>query len=230
MSAYLSKQKRSTEGFHPKSSRLLDQVREVMRYHHYGHRTEEAYIYWIRQFILFHNKQHPKDMGKAEIEAFLSHLAVEKHVAASTQNQAFNGLLFLYKRVLDLPFADDIAVIRSTRAPRLPVVLSSNEMVRLFDVMRGNTALMARIMYGGGLRLNELLRLRVQDIDFDNGYLLIRAGKGDKDRATLLAKSVREVLRYHHDGKRTEDAYVRRIHGARSNKPCSYSALPDHPE
>ena len=197
MSSYTSKTKRSTEGFHPQSSRLLDQVREVMRYHHYGHRTEEAYVYWIRQFILFHHKQHPKDMGKNEIEAFLSHLAVKKHVAASTQNQAFNGLLFLYKKVLDLPFANDIAAIRATRAPRLPVVLSVNEIKRLFAVMRGDTALMARLMYAGGLRLNELLRLRVQDIDFDNGYLLIHAGKGDKDRTSLLAKSIREDLQTH---------------------------------
>lgn len=197
MSAYASNNKRSTDGFHPQSHRLLDQVREVMRYHHYGQRTEEAYIYWIKQFIFFHHKQHPKEMGKSEIEAFLSHLAVEKDVAASTQNQAFNALLFLYKQVLDLPFADDIAAIRATKAVRLPVVLSRDEMARLLGVMRGGTALMARVMYGGGLRLQELLRLRVQDVDFDNGYLLIRAGKGDKDRTTLLAKSVCDDLRTH---------------------------------
>jgi len=197
MPSYGYKKTRSSDGFRPKSPKLLDQVREVLRYHHYGYQTEKAYVHWAKQFILFHNKKHPKDMGKAEIEAFLSHLAVEKHVAASTQNQAFNALLFLYRQVLDLPFADDIAAIRSKKPPRLPVVLSRGEMERLLAVMRGDAALMARVMYGGGLRLKELLRLRVQDVDFDNGYLLIRAGKGDKDRRTLLAQSVRNDLQAH---------------------------------
>ncbi|MFQ5345654.1 MAG: integron integrase [Mariprofundus sp.] len=189
--------KRSREGFRPRAGKLLDQVREVMRYHHYGLRTEQAYIYWIKQFVLFHNKRHPKEMGKAEIEHFLSHLAVKKNVAASTQNQAFNALLFLYKQVFALPFADDIAAIRSKKPPRLPVVLSKDEVTALLGQMRGATALMARVMYGGGLRLQELLRLRVQDVDFANGYLLIHAGKGDKDRTTLLAQSVRDDLQAH---------------------------------
>lgn len=183
--------------FRPKAARLMDQVSEVMRYHHYGHRTEEAYVRWIKGFIYFHNKKHPKDMGKEEIEAYLSHLAVKQHVAISTQNQAFNALLFLYKQVLDLPFADDISAIRSKKPVRLPVVLSRDEVARLLCSMRGETALMARIMYGGGLRLNELLRLRVQDIDFSNGYLTIRAGKGDKDRTTLLPLSIRDELKAH---------------------------------
>jgi len=197
MSAYGHKKKRSTDGFHPKSAKLLDQVREVLRYHHYGLQTEKAYVHWVRQFILFHNKRHPREMGKDEIEGFLSYLAVEKDVAASTQNQAFNALLFLYRRVLDLPFADDVAAIRAKKPPRLPVVLSRDEMARLLGAMRGDAVLMARVMYGGGLRLKELLRLRVQDIDFDNGYLMIRAGKGDKDRTTLLAQSVREDMKGH---------------------------------
>jgi len=175
----------------------MDQVSEVMRYYHYGHRTEEAYVRWIKGFIYFHNKRHPKDMGKAEIEAYLSHLAVKKHVAASTQNQAFNALLFLYKKVLNLPFADNIDAVRSKRAARLPVVLSRDEVGQLLKQMHGNTLLMARVMYGGGLRLNELLRLRVQDIDFANGYLTIYAGKGDKDRTTLLPVSLRDELKTH---------------------------------
>jgi len=183
--------------FRPSAPRLMDQVREVLRYHHYGKRTEEAYVRWIRGFIYFHNKQHPKDMGKADIEAYLSYLAVEQNVAASTQNQAFSALLFLYKQVLDLPFADDIAPIRSKKPVRLPVVLSQAEVVRLLACMSDESGLMARIMYGGGLRLMELLRLRIQDIDFDNGYLTIRAGKGDKDRTTLLPVSVREALQIH---------------------------------
>lgn len=183
--------------FRPVSVRLMDQIREVLRYHHYGHRTEEAYIRWIRGFIYFHNKRHPREMGKAELEAYLSHLAVEKNVAASTQNQAFNALLFLYRQVLDLPFAEEIAPVRSKKPVRLPVVLSRDEVARLLGEMRGENALMARMMYGGGLRLMELLRLRVQDIDFANGYLTIRAGKGDKDRTTLLPVSVREELEAH---------------------------------
>jgi len=183
--------------FRPTSVRLMDQVREVLRYHHYGRKTELAYVRWIKGYIYFHNKQHPKDMGKREIEAYLSDLAVNQHVAASTQNQAFSALLFLYKQVLNLPFAENISAIRSKKPVRLPVVLSVAETARLFKQMQGENALMARIMYGGGLRLMELLRLRVQDIDFDNGYLNIRAGKGDKDRTTLLAVSVRDGLQVH---------------------------------
>jgi len=175
----------------------MDQVREVLRYHHYGRKTELAYVRWIKGYIYFHNKRHPKDMGKHEIEAYLSDLAVNQNVAASTQNQAFNALLFLYKQVLDLPFADDISAIRSKKPVRLPVVLSVKEVGLLFEHMKGENSLMARIMYGGGLRLMELLRLRVQDIDFANGYISVRAGKGDKDRTTLLAVSVRDELNLH---------------------------------
>jgi len=199
--------KQDTPMFHPRSTRLLDQVREVMRYHHYSLSTEAAYVRWIRDFILFHGKRHPREMGKPEIEAWLSHLAVECNVARSTQNQAFNALLFLYRRVLNLPFADNIEAVRSKRAPRLPVVLSRDEVAGLLAAMRGETALMARVMYGGGLRLKELLRLRVQDIDFANGYIMIRSGKGEKDRATLLARSV-------HGGLQTHLARVRTIYEA----------------
>ncbi len=197
MNAYISKNKRSSDGFRPSSPRLLDQVREVMRYHHYSLRTEDAYVSWIKQYILFHNKQHPKDLGKADIERFLSFLATDRKVAASTQNQAFNALLFLYKQVLGLPFAENIAAIRSKRPPRLPVVLSREEVASLLGIMRGGAALMARVMYGGGLRLQELLRLRVQDVDFANAYLLVHAGKGDRDRTALLANAVRDDLQAH---------------------------------
>ncbi len=189
--------------FRPHAARLMDQVSEVMRYYHYGRRTEEAYSYWIKDFILFHHKRHPKDMGKLEVESYLSHLAVNRKVASSTQNQAFNALLFLYNSVLHLPFSDDVDAIRSKRAPRLPVVLSQKEVNRLFHAMKGETLLMARIMYSGGLRLNELLHLRVQDIDFDYGFLTIHAGKGDKDRSTLLATSLYDDLKAHLDAVRT---------------------------
>ena len=197
MPKHISKVKQDAAIFRPQATRLLDQVREVMRYHHYGLRTEEAYTYWMKDFIFYHNKRHPKDMKKPEIEAYLSHLAVDRNVAVSTQNQAFNALLFLYKQVLDLPFFDDISAIRSKKAPRLPVVLSTNEVSQMFRHMKGETLLMAQMMYGAGLRLNEILRLRVQDIDFEYGYLTIRAGKGDKDRTTLLASAVCEDLKAH---------------------------------
>jgi len=183
--------------YRPKAVKLMDQVHEVLRYHHYGKRTEEAYSRWIRWFIKFNGTGHPKDMGKAEVEAFLTHLAVDKHVATSTQNQALNGIVFLYRDVLDLPMADDLAPVRARRQPRLPVVLSRGEMQSLLAEIEGVHHLIARIMYGGGLRLMEGLRLRVQDIDFGNGYITVRAGKGDKDRTTLLPQSVRGELANH---------------------------------
>jgi len=183
--------------YRPKAVKLMDQVHEVLRYHHYGKRTEEAYSRWIRWFIKFNGTRHPKDMGKAEVEAFLTHLAVDKHVATSTQNQALNGIVFLYRDVLDLPLADDLAPVRARRQPRLPVVLSRGEMQSLLAEIEGVHHLIARIMYGGGLRLMEGLRLRVQDIDFGNGYITVRAGKGDKDRTTLLPQSVRDELANH---------------------------------
>ena len=183
--------------YRPKAAKLMDQVHEVLRYHHYGKRTEEAYSRWIRWFIKYNGTRHPKDMGKAEVEAFLTHLAVDRNVSISTQNQALNGIVFLYREVLDLPLADDLAPARARRQPRLPVVLSRDEVQLLLAEMDGIYHLMARIMYGGGLRLMELLRLRVQDIDFGNGYITVRAGKGDKDRTTLLPQSVRDELARH---------------------------------
>ncbi len=183
--------------FRPQADRLMDQFRQVMRYYHYGLRTEEAYWRWIKGFIFYHNKRHPKEMGKEEIEAYLTYLAVNQNVAVSTQNQAFNALLFLYKKVLLIDLPDDISAVRSKKPVRLPVVMSKEETQHLLSLMHGETLLMARLMYGGGLRLIELLRLRVQDIDFSNGYLMIRAGKGNKDRATLLAHSVVNDLTEH---------------------------------
>ena len=194
---YRSKHSSSVSPFRPQSKKLLDQVVEVMRYHHYSIRSEESYVRWIKQFILFNNKRHPSDMGKAEIERFLSHLVVDKNVAVSTQSQALNAIVFLYKKVLNLPIADDLAPVRSKKAVRLPVVLSQGEMTALLSAMSGVNLLMARLMYGGGLRLMELVRLRVKDIDFANGYLVIRDGKGGGDRMTLLGSSVINDLRSH---------------------------------
>ena len=183
--------------FKPSSARLMDQVKEVLRYHHYAIRTEESYIRWILAYIRFHNRQHPKNMGKEHIEAFLTHMAVDKNYAASTQNLALNAIVFLYEQVLDIEVADDLVAVRSQKPVRLPVVLSKHEVVEVLDGMSGVNALIAKLMYGGGLRIMEALRLRVQDIDFANGYLLVRDGKGGKDRSTLLAPSIVPELKAH---------------------------------
>ena len=183
--------------FKPQSRRLMDQVREVLRYHHYAIRTEDAYVRWILAFIRFHGRKHPKDMGKTEIEAFLSDLAVNGNCARSTQNQALNSIVFLYKQVLDLPVAEDLAPIRSKKPVRLPIVMSTEEVAAVISQMGGKTALMAGLMYGGGLRLMEVLRLRVQDLDFANTTILVRDGKGGRDRSTLLPASLVEGLKAH---------------------------------
>ncbi len=183
--------------FKPQSIKVMDQVREVLRYHHYARRTEEAYVKWILAFIRFNITQHPKLMGRKEIESFLSDMATNKNYAAATQNLAFNAIIFLYKQVLDLPIADDLDPVRSKKPVRLPVVLSQEEAGKLLAVMTGVRSLMAKIMYGGGLRVMEILRLRIQDIDFGNGYLMIRDGKGGKDRTTLLARSIVDELKLH---------------------------------
>ena len=190
--------------FVPQSVRLMDQVKEVLRYHHYASRTEESYIHWILAFIRFHNKQHPKTLGKNHIEAFLSHMAVNKNYAASTQNLALNAIVFLYKQVLGLPMADDLVAIRSKKVVRLPVVLSQDEVILILGNMKGVYQLLGQLMYGGGLRVMEVLRIRVQDIDFANGYLLIRHGKGGKDRTTLLAPTIVPVLLAHLDQTRKQ--------------------------
>lgn len=185
------------EPFKPKPGKLMDQVREVLRYHHYSIRTEEAYVRWILQFIRFHNKKHPKILGKEEIESFLSYLATERHVAAATQNQAMNAILFLYKRVLDMPVDEKIEALRSKKAKRLPTVLSRVEVKRLMAEMQDTNHLMAMLLYGSGLRLMECIRLRVKDVDFDNHLIVVRDGKGNKDRSTLLPDIMQEKLKKH---------------------------------
>jgi integron integrase len=175
--------------------RLLDQVRAAIRTKGYSIRTEQAYVDWIRRYILFHQKRHPLDMGKAEIEAFLTHLAVNRDVAPSTQNQAFSALLFLYRQVLDrdMPWLD--SVTRAKKPKRLPVVLTSAEVNLLLRQLSGIKWLMASLLYGSGLRLLECLRLRVQDIEFDRRQIMVRSGKGGKDRVTVLPQPLIEPLR-----------------------------------
>ncbi len=177
--------------------RLFDRVREVARVRHYSRRTETAYLAWIRRFVFFHGKRHPAEMGAPEITKFLSSLAVEGNVAASTQNQALSALLFLYRDVLeqDLPWLDD--VVRAKRPARLPVVLARDEVRILLSQIRGVPRLMALLLYGAGLRLLECARLRVKDVDFERNQLVVRVGKGDKDRVTMLPAIVKTELARH---------------------------------
>jgi integron integrase len=182
------------EGNKPK---LLDQVREAIRMRHYSIRTEEAYISWIKRFILFHGKRHPLEMGEDEITRFLSALAVHRQVSASTQNQALCALVFLYRHVLgqNLGWLED--VVRAKRPQRLPVVLTRAEVKALLGALDGVHWIMASLLYGAGLRLLECLRLRVKDIDFASHQILLRDGKGHKDRRTMLPAAVQEPLAAH---------------------------------
>ncbi|MFO1396509.1 MAG: integron integrase [Burkholderiales bacterium] len=175
--------------------RLLDAVRERIRYRHFSYRTEEAYLGWVRRYIGFHSRRHPREMGAPEIEAFLNHLANERSVAASTHNQALSALLFLYGDVLgiQLPWLGQIQ--RPKRPSRLPVVLSRDEVRALLAQLDGLPALMAALLYGTGMRLMECVRLRVKDVDFDRGEICVRHGKGGKDRVTMVPRTLVDDLR-----------------------------------
>lgn len=177
------------------SPRLLDQVIEKLRVEHYSLRTEQAYCHWIRRFILFHRKRHPNEMGKQEVEQFLSFLAVREHVAASTQNQALAALLFLYRKVLgsDLPWLDD--VVRARRTVRVPVVLSQVEIRAILSALSAPYQLMVQLLYGAGLRRAELLALRVKDVDLGLASLTVREGKGGKDRVVPLPQACHGAIR-----------------------------------
>lgn len=177
------------------SPKLLVQVRDLIRLKHYSIRTEQAYLGWIKRFILFQGKRHPKDMGAEEVTQFLTHLAVQGNVAASTQNQALNAILFLYREVLkiDLPWLEGLQ--RAKKPARLPVVLTREEVRRLLAQLDGTTWLIVALIYGGGLRVMEALRLRVKDIDFHYKQLIVRDGKGQKDRVTTLPESLFDPLR-----------------------------------
>lgn len=181
----------------PGPPKLLDQVRDKIRVKHYSIRTETQYLQWIRRFILFHGKRHPREMSAPEVEAFLSHLATVGNVSASTQNQALSALLFLYREVLgiDLPWMD--TMVRAKKPRRLPVVLSRAEVSRVLERMDGTYGLMARLLYGTGMRLMECARLRVKDVDFARREILIREGKGGKDRVTMLPEALVVPLKEH---------------------------------
>jgi integron integrase len=173
-----------------KPAKLLDQLRARLRLHHYSLRTEQSYVDWVRRYILFHGKRHPKDLGAAEVTAFLTHLAVERSVAPSTQNQAKSAILFLYKQVLEveLPWLDE--VVQARRQPRLPVVLTPGEARRLLAEMDGTPSLVASLLYGTGMRVLESLRLRVKDVEFERREIIVREGKGGKDRVTVLPENL----------------------------------------
>ena len=178
-------------------ARLLELVSAAIETRHYSRRTEETYVQWIKRFIIFSSRRHPRELGAKEVTAFLSHLAVEGRVAASTQNQALAALLFLYRAVLDepLPWLDD--VIRAKRSARKPSVLTADEAQRLLSHMRGPKLLMASLLYGAGLRLRECLGLRVKDVDFGYRQILVRDGKDGKDRVTILPAPIIEPLQAH---------------------------------
>ncbi|HVT02808.1 MAG TPA: integron integrase [Thermoanaerobaculia bacterium] len=181
----------------PEPPRLLDRVRHAARTRHYSRRTEDVYVDWIRRYILFHNKRHPSAMGADEINAFLTYLAVERNVSASTQGQALSAILFLYRRVLQEEIADLGDIVRASKPRRIPVVLTPDEVRRLIAAMKGTPRLVAALLYGSGIRLMESLRLRVQDLDFARCEILVRDGKGAKDRRTMLPAVIAESLRSH---------------------------------
>ena len=177
--------------------KLLDQVRIALRTNHYSPKTEESYTSWIKQFIVFNNKTHPEKLGKEEIQKFVSYLAVERHVASSTQNQALQGILYLYKNVLkkEVGWLDDIK--HATRVPHLPVVFSKREVNKIFEHLEGITKLIVSLLYGSGLRLSECLNLRIKDVDFDYKQIIVRDGKGEKDRYTVLPLTIIPELKKH---------------------------------
>ena len=181
----------------PKQPKLLDRMREAIRVRHYSLSTERTYLHWVKRFIYFHQKRHPAEMGAAEIEAFLSSLATELSVSASTQNQAMHAILFLYRDVLGvtLPWLDGIT--RAKVSKRLPVVLTVAEVQRLMRHVDGTNGLIVKLLYGTGMRIKEALRLRVKDVDFSRGEIIIREGKGGKDRVTMLPSALAGELQTH---------------------------------
>jgi len=180
-----------------KSPTLIEKMREVLRLKHYSYRTEQSYVYWIRRFLHFHNLRHPREMREKEIQEFLSHLAAKENVAASTQNQALAALLFLYQQVLniELKFIQDITPAQKPK--KLPTVFTQGEVRAILGNLRGRYWLIASLLYGSGLRLMECLRLRVKDIDFHYNQIIVRDGKGEKDRVTMLPEKLKSPLIAH---------------------------------
>jgi integron integrase len=180
-----------------RTSPFLEQVRNAIRVRHYSIRTEQAYVEWIRRFILYHGKRHPAELRESDVSGFLSYLAVNRNVAASTQNQALNALVFLYRNVLGRPLGNTIDGVRARKPKRLPVVLTQEEVRQLLRYLDGNHWLPACLLYGSGLRLMECLRLRVKDLDFGHRAILVRDGKGGKDRVVTLPDEIIQPLQRH---------------------------------
>lgn len=181
----------------PAKPKLLDQVRIFMRTKHYSRRTEDSYCEWIKRFILFHGKRHPRELAEPEVMAFLSHLAVNRNVAASTQNQALSALLLLYGKVLEQPLGRLDEAVRARTPQRIPLVLTREEVAAVLGQLHGERRMVAQLLYGSGLRLLEALRLRVQDVDFGYRQITVRDGKGNKDRMTMLPEGIVEPLQAH---------------------------------
>jgi integron integrase len=182
----------------PQEKKLLDRYRDIINLKHYSPRTGDTYIQWAKEFILFHNKRHPQEMSAPEINQFLTHLVTDKKISASSQNQALSAILFLYRHVLHIGLDEDsLSEFRPKRGKTEPTVMSKDEVKRVFQNMTGINKLISQVMYGGGLRVMECMRLRIKDIDFDNHAIIVRDGKGEDDRVTILADSVVEPLRLH---------------------------------
>ena len=201
------------------AAKLLDIVREKIMTKHYSMKTADTYCMWIKRFILYHNKRHPKDMGTTEIEEYLTWLAVSEKVSASTQNQAFNAILFLYREVLQQELNNEINAYRAKRRHYIPVVLSREEVARIFSHLYGVYRLMARFMYGTGMRVNECLSLRIKDIDINNRMILIHDAKGSKDRAGLLPDSIIPDIE-------NQIKYVRTLHDEDLSKGHGRTTIP----
>jgi len=191
----------------------------VIRMKHYSYRTEQTYVQWIRRYILFHNKRHPSEMGVPEIEAFLTHLAVQEHVAASTQNQALSALIFLYRQVLKQPLDERIDAIRAKRSRKLPTVLTPEEARAVIQQISGVHQLIVQLLYGSGLRLREAMQLRIQDLDFPQQQIVVRDTKGQKSRITMLPTKLIQPLQDH-----LQD--VKRIHHRDLNQGYGAVTLP----
>jgi integron integrase len=204
----------------PTKPRLLDRVRITIRTLHYSPRTEEAYVYWVRRFIFHHGVRHPAEMGADEVRAFLSHLAVNQHVSASTQNQALCALTFLYRRVLDRDLGRIQEIERAKRKRPVPIVLRRDEVKALFSRLEGTPLLVCQLLYGAGLRLREGLTLRVKDLDFEKKEIHLRHAKGAKDRITMLPEGVKKALREHL-------AYVKQLHKDDLSQGLGRAVLPE---
>jgi len=204
-----------------KQPKLLDLLRQALRSRHYSRRTEQTYCHWVKRFIYFHKVRHPAEMGEPEINAFLTHLAVKERVTASTQTQALSALLFLYRHVIGHEVGDLGHVIRARKPKRLPVVMTREEVKAVLANLTGDKWLMASLMYGAGLRLMECLRLRVQDIDFTRKEILVRDGKGSKDRITMLPESLQAPLQDHL--KRVKTIHERDVADGWGRVPMPYA-------